>query len=533
MMVPVRFRRRRARDRRRRSVRRRAGASRAACQLVTRHRAGVAAHLFRCRSGWASARSSRRAARDVVTPLGASTPKLLIRWSSALLKYGIDLLLVAAARRTGRVLGRQRSGAAIQSATMAELVQLAGAPGSPRPFRSRSRAIAVCPARANRRGGTDAARGRRRARRPRGVSPIVRGGASRCCRTTAATISCSRTITRSSACLRAGRHAARARRRNVCDHVRAGVQRAFSVLDPRRFARQPDAERDRPSAKAGMRSALRAAPVRGRVGGTLEFCSSAWRPTRKPTYAVARRIADYVDAGDRAISGWPKTHGAPRARARDPTNLLMLDELLATLAGVLDVREVFDRVSAIAQKVLPHDAMAVAEVLERRHARPGPRQLSGSRRFPGPFDYAAARAGAVDRPLGLPDHRRHVRSDPRYASSPTVEAGMRSVLACRCARRPPASAASTSIRGRQAASPATTCSSARRIADHVALALSHQRLAEQARRNEELRARTANLELLDELLAALTDTRRTAARCSSASRRSRARCCRTMRWRCR
>ena len=47
---------------------------------------------------------------------------------------------------------------------------------------------------------------------------------------------------------------------------------------------------------------------------------------------------------------------------------------------------------------------------------------------------------------------------------------------------------------------------ARRIADYVALALSHQRLADQARPAEELRARTATLELLDDLLATLIDT---------------------------
>ena len=46
----------------------------------------------------------------------------------------------------------------------------------------------------------------------------------------------------------------------------------------------------------------------------------------------------------------------------------------------------------------------------------------------------------------------------------------------------------------------------RRIADHVALALSHHRLAEEARASAELKARTANLELLDALLAAVTDT---------------------------
>ena len=47
---------------------------------------------------------------------------------------------------------------------------------------------------------------------------------------------------------------------------------------------------------------------------------------------------------------------------------------------------------------------------------------------------------------------------------------------------------------------------ARRVADHIALSLSHQRLAEEAHEHEELRARTANLELLDGLLIALTDS---------------------------
>src|SRR5262249_58460412 len=47
---------------------------------------------------------------------------------------------------------------------------------------------------------------------------------------------------------------------------------------------------------------------------------------------------------------------------------------------------------------------------------------------------------------------------------------------------------------------------ARRIADYVALALSHQRLAQQIRSTEELRTRTTNIELLDELLATLVDS---------------------------
>src|SRR5262245_7642161 len=45
-------------------------------------------------------------------------------------------------------------------------------------------------------------------------------------------------------------------------------------------------------------------------------------------------------------------------------NLEMLDGLLTTVAGVLDIRQVFDRVSAIAQQVLPHDALSIAESID-------------------------------------------------------------------------------------------------------------------------------------------------------------------------
>jgi transcriptional regulator of acetoin/glycerol metabolism len=40
-----------------------------------------------------------------------------------------------------------------------------------------------------------------------------------------------------------------------------------------------------------------------------------------------------------------------------------LDELLPTLAGVLDIREVFERVSAVARRVLPHDKSKAAKLL--------------------------------------------------------------------------------------------------------------------------------------------------------------------------
>jgi hypothetical protein len=68
----------------------------------------------------------------------------------------------------------------------------------------------------------------------------------------------------------------------------------------------------------------------------------------------------------------PHDQGDPPASASPPGDdiagrlhrLEMLDGLLVTLMGVLDIREVFDRVSAIADKVLPHDALSIAESID-------------------------------------------------------------------------------------------------------------------------------------------------------------------------
>ena len=63
---------------------------------------------------------------------------------------------------------------------------------------------------------------------------------------------------------------------------------------------------------------------------------------------------------DRATSGRP-----PRDQEVSG-DLLVLDGLLNTLAEVLDMREVFDRVSQLVQPVLPHDMLGVLEVCEDR-----------------------------------------------------------------------------------------------------------------------------------------------------------------------
>ena len=262
------------------------------------------------------------------------------------------------------------------------------------------------------------------------------------------------------------------------------------------------AERDRPAAKAGLRSALRL-PLRfdGRVGGALEFSSSAVATYRETDVGVARRIADYVTL---AIEHQRMADGARRAAAlrERADTVLMLDDLLATVSGVLDVREVFDRVSVIAQKVLRHDAMAVTTILEREN-RIRVHALSGFTDFP-PF---------VDAPLPEPELLTEpwdfriiddMAGDPRYAESPTVKVGMRSVLGLPV-RFEGRLQYGVNFYSRSIASfTRDDVLIGRRIADHVALALSHQRLAQEARSTAELKARAANLERLDEMLAAMT-----------------------------
>ena len=47
------------------------------------------------------------------------------------------------------------------------------------------------------------------------------------------------------------------------------------------------------------------------------------------------------------------------------SDLEVHDGLLSTLTDVLDIRDVFDRVSRLVQGVLPHDALGVMEISEK------------------------------------------------------------------------------------------------------------------------------------------------------------------------
>src|SRR5215472_2047704 len=59
----------------------------------------------------------------------------------------------------------------------------------------------------------------------------------------------------------------------------------------------------------------------------------------------------------------------PSDRSKHPrdvvSDLEVLDGLLSTLTDVLDIRDVFDRVSQLVQRVLRHDVLGIMEISEK------------------------------------------------------------------------------------------------------------------------------------------------------------------------
>ena len=103
----------------------------------------------------------------------------------------------------------------------------------------------------------------------------------------------------------------------------------------------------------------------------------------------------------------------------------MLDSLLDALSGALDIRDVFTRVSEIARTVLAHDAMAIAITLDnpprlRVHA------LTGFAGLPEQFETPMPEPFLLNDPWEY--RMSNFSEDPAYSTSPTVRAGMRSVI---------------------------------------------------------------------------------------------------------
>ena len=161
-------------------------------------------------------------------------------------------------------------------------------------------------------------------------------------------------------------------------------------------------------------------------------------------------------------------------------------ELLRTIAEVLDIRRVFPRVSELANRVLPHDCLALVFLDESNHLTLEARSTDAFpefRRLP----IAGDAEHHIVRDLRMAGPRLALW-DPPDVVEHLVATGYRSLLVARSLARRQAIGLMFLSQHPDAFSP-DDVPAARQIADYVALAVSHEQLAEAERHDAEARVR--------------------------------------------
>ena len=258
----------------------------------------------------------------------------------------------------------------------------------------------------------------------------------------------------------------------------------------------PEFPVDRRILDAGIRSALwEPFRMRDRFTGGLLVTASTPRAFVRHHQPTLRPVAALLGS---AVEHWRIWDADRRRRER----LDQLDALLGTLAESLDVREVFGRLSAAIQPVLAHDLMGLTEV----DLRAGTLQC-------------VAAAGEADIPM--PTHKipltrqeHELRADfeilddiPAQISPITererllIATGMRSWLRVPVRLSGEIKGSLSLFRRSPSAFQRDDAEVALRMADRIAVTLSLQRLAEEARIASEARDRA---ERLEEAVATLT-----------------------------
>ncbi len=214
---------------------------------------------------------------------------------------------------------------------------------------------------------------------------------------------------------------------------------------------------------------------------------------RRALEGIARRLEALAAGGE---------PGAVRERRLSRNESLA--DVLSTLSGVLDIRDVFDQLSATARQVLPHDFATVFSLTpDRRRVHVRALSLPPGAALPPESDnpYPHAMTDGVNFAL-----HHDLAAHPFEKGGPAAAMGLRSSI------RMPVRLDGVlhSVLDFSAFRPnqytAEDLAIARRIADYVTLAFSHQKLADEARDAAALRARAANVELLDELVATLGES---------------------------
>src|SRR5215467_7428609 len=198
-----------------------------------------------------------------------------------------------------------------------------------------------------------------------------------------------------------------------------------------------------------------------------------------------------------------RNSGRPTPQGDLASRLEALNGLLNTLTDVLDVREVFDRVSQVVQQVLPHHLMGIVEI-----SREGDRVrlYAGAGSGTEPPAYEAAVSAQFQRLAQSWDARiiEDLPSHPLAKDGPPVKAGMRTALSAPIRFGGRTQAMLNFFSREPGWFLRDDVPIAERVASHIALVMSHNQLAEKARVAAEANARAERLEsqvqqLTDEL----------------------------------
>ena len=237
--------------------------------------------------------------------------------------------------------------------------------------------------------------------------------------------------------------------------------------------------------------------VNGTLVGVLALLSRRRDAYGQEELTLAQRLADYVAI---AVSHQRLAEAARRAALeRDrAANLESSVELLQAIAGVLDIRTVFPRVSEIASKVLPHDLLTMSfndrdgEVVIQAASDPDFPRVTLMKLA----DCGVQKASDAFAIIVIDDLRQQALpvAEPADFHSRVVTAGYRSFLSVHTSARDQVMALQFWSK-RPTAFSADDVPIARRLADHVALAVSHEQLAKAARQVAEAHARAERLEL--------------------------------------
>ncbi len=266
----------------------------------------------------------------------------------------------------------------------------------------------------------------------------------------------------------------------------------FAVRDPS----TPRVFHDGFGSDRGFQSGLRV-PVRvdGKPIGILVLLSRQRDVYAERELILAQRVADYVAI---ALSHQRLAESAWRAALeRDrATNFENSVELLRAISGVLDIRTVFPKVSEIANKMLAHDRLTMSfddgtgEIVMQAASNADFTHVDRIK-LVGDRMHEKGHGALV---IGDLQERSLPIAEPADLHDRIVAAGYRSFLAVNVAARDQELGLEFWSK-RPNAFRDEDVPIARRIADHVALAVSHEQLAEASRQVAEARGRAARLEM--------------------------------------